>query len=340
MADPNDPLPRAEFPERIPRAAFPDDSPVEFPDRGGLPAPAFPIPVPPTFPQPQPPTGQIIRFPVERTRPPAPPASRIPGIVRAGNAIIGIAIILAEVLRRAQELDIEEEMRVEEATRETIIRRRSLERTPVIVEFPEPRVEPGPDPFEFPLPDFETFPEIPEPSPVPLEIPGVQVPPVPVPEPGEIVVPGPATPTAPRPAAVPAPRPSTVPGIGAEPGVFTPSPRPAVLPIGLPSPVPGIFPVGQPVGLPSPFFVGDPVPLTPTSIPGVRSTPTTFVDVIEFPQPVPQTQPARRCKPCPEEEPPSLRDACFKGLYREGPTTDDVDFTEWAEIDCITGVEI
>ena len=85
--------------------------------------------------------------------------------------------------------------------------------------------------------------------------------------------------------------------------------------------------------------IGD--PLTAFESGGVPSqTTSTFADVLEFPQPVPQTQPARRCRPCPKEEPPTLRDACFKGLYREGPFTDDVDFVEWAEINCATGEEI
>ena len=76
-------------------------------------------------------------------------------------------------------------------------------------------------------------------------------------------------------------------------------------------------------------------------MPRLQPTPTGFIDVIEFPQPVPQPDPARRrCEPCPEKDPPEPRDACFKGLYREGPTTDDVEFTEWVEIDCFTGKEL
>ena len=34
------------------------------------------------------------------------------------------------------------------------------------------------------------------------------------------------------------------------------------------------------------------------------------------------------------------RVSCFKGLYREGRMSDDIDFTQWQEIDCDTGVEI
>jgi hypothetical protein len=44
--------------------------------------------------------------------------------------------------------------------------------------------------------------------------------------------------------------------------------------------------------------------------------------------------PARRC----DDDLDEPRTQCFKGLYREGPL--ETDFTQWVEIDCITGREV
>lgn len=82
-------------------------------------------------------------------------------------------------------------------------------------------------------------------------------------------------------------------------------------------------------------------PLTRIQEAGVGLLPTGVGKVVELvqPQPQPRLDPARRCKPCKEDN-PKPREQCFKGLYREGPLDTEVDFTEWAEIDCFTGVEI
>lgn len=304
------------------------------PIRGGL-----PVPILPTFPElPPQPTTQPVRLP---TGPAAndPVFSQASKILRAGNVIVGIAIILDQLIRKAQDLEIEEEFREREAVFELEKRRRALEREPIEIVITEPREDPGPDPIEFPLPDVSPLPEQPVITPAPVEIPGVQIPTSAPTTPSEIELPGPTTPTAPRPATVPLPGPATVPGIGSQPGVFTPTPTPTPTPIGVPSSLPGIFPIPFPIGRPTTFRVGDPLtPVRPEVVPSGDIG--SFADVTPFPQPLPQQQPARRCEPCPQEEPPSLRDQCFKGLYREGPFTDDVDFTEWAEIDCFTGVEL
>lgn len=312
---------------------------LDDPERGGLPLPAppvFPLPVPPRQP------AQIIRFPVERTRPPARPeltVSRIGQLLRIGNVAVGVAVIADALIRKAQDITIEREQFEREAVFELETRRRALAREPVEIVITDPRVDPGPDPFEFPAPEIRPLPAEPEIQTEPLEIPGVQPPGQPVITPGEIEIPGPSAPTLPAPATVPAPvpatvptpRPAAVPGIGSVPGVFT---------LPAPGPLPGIFPVPLPIGRPSTLRVGDPLTAIETAVPRLEPTPTGFADVLDFPQPVPQQQPARRCEPCPEERPPEPRTECFKGLYREGPTTDDIDFTEWVEIDCFTGQEI
>ena len=302
----------------------------------------FPAPVVPLFP-PLPTTTTVPpRAPVRIIFPSGPAAndpvfSRAGGILRIGNVVVGIAIILDQLIRKAQDLRIEQEERERESVFQQRIRERALQREPLIVEFPAPRVDPPPfDPADIP-----SQPRTPQQQPggTPLEIPGVQVPGIPAPAPAPISVPGPTAPTAPKPATVPAPVPATIPGIGSQVGVFTPPLFPGPITVGVPSPVPGLFPSFR--GAEFPVFepIGD--PLTAFEPGGVASqTTSTFADVLEFPQPVPQTQPARRCRPCPKEDPPTLRDACFKGLYREGPFTDDVDFVEWAEINCVTGEEI
>jgi len=48
----------------------------------------------------------------------------------------------------------------------------------------------------------------------------------------------------------------------------------------------------------------------------------------------------KRCKPCKKcrEEEDTPRDECFKGLYRENAL--ETEFTQWVEIDCLTGREL
>lgn len=305
---------------------------------------SFPVPVVPLFPALPTPTTPP-RAPVVRVIFPSGPAandpvfSRAGALLRSGNILVAGALILDALIRKVQDLEIEEEQREREAVFEKRKRARALKREPLIIEFPPPRPEPGPDPVEFPLPQLDPLPEIPQPGRVsPAQAPEISPPGAPAPTPAPIEVPGPAAPTAPRPAALPVPVPATIPGIGSQPGVFTPAATPRTVTIGAPSPVPGLFPSFSPIGRPSTFRAGD--PLTTVQPGGVASTPSTFAEVLEFPQPVPQTQPQRRCRPCPKKKKPKLRDACFKGLYREGPFDDDVDFVEWAEINCQTGVEI
>lgn len=163
------------------------------------------------------------------------------------------------------------------------------------------------------------------------------------------------------PGGFPTPGPIVAPTAPAAPG--TPGLEPARSPAPSAVPTPGFgigtqrifLPAGSPASLPGqiPFFVGSPAS-NPVNITRrvLREAAPRFVtptgpltrlegSVLQFPvpQPVPQTDPARRCKPCKEDNPKPRRQ-CFKGLYREGPLDTEVDFTEWAEIDCLTGVEI
>lgn len=107
------------------------------------------------------------------------------------------------------------------------------------------------------------------------------------------------------------------------------------------APAPIISPVQYPV-LPRTIW-GNPGLTVPKGDPLQSALPDPFGEVLDFPDPVanPRQDPARqrRCKPCKEDN-PKPRERCFKGLYREGALDTQVDFTKWAEIDCITGVEL
>ena len=187
---------------RVPRGRTrPTDPDTGRPIRVG-----FPVPVIPTFPdlptQPTRPTPTTVRFP------PSPAAndpvfSRAGSILRAGNVVVGIAIILDQLIRKAQDLRIEEEQREREAVFRLETRRRALEREPVEIVVTEPRPPTPPQPVFDPsvIPDL---PELPtqRPSPAPEQLPEIDVP-VEVPLPGEIEAPRPASPSLPSPATVP-----------------------------------------------------------------------------------------------------------------------------------------
>ena len=116
---------------------------------------------------------------------------------------------------------------------------------------------------------------------------------------------------------------------------------------GQPSPITFAGPQGlpQPVtfGVPQPLVWGTPGLTPPKAAPVQSLFQDPFGQVLDFPEPIPNpaTDPARqrRCKPCKEDN-PKPREQCYKGLYREGPMDTQVDYVEWAEIDCVTGVEL
>lgn len=148
---------------------------------------------------------------------------------------------------------------------------------------------------------------------------------------------------------VPAPFPVTVPSPLGVPGPVAPtlpSTPPQPLPTPLPLPTQRPFPIGSPLQLPvfDPLFspVGDPDLLT-----GIDPTPLTFAgpgtspqfsftpDPRLQPQLDPQTNPDRCKRRCDDRE---NRTQCFKGLFRE--STSSIDFTDWQEVDCISGRDI
>lgn len=191
-----------------------------------------------------------------------------------------------------------------------------------------PGSEPAPagDPVVTPTAPEPTFepvqPNIPAPRPTPQVTPRVI--PEPQPFPGPITIPAPA------------PLPGGTPGFGV-PGTVPAFPSPVIFPSAPPVQFPVFppvqFPVFRPVGDPLPAFGGAPTPANPL---------TPFeTGVLDLPQAQPQPQPqTRRCRPCPEDEEKPPRTECFKGLYKEGFRQDDIEFTEWARIDCRTGREL
>ena len=173
---------------------------------------------------------------------------------------------------------------------------------------------------------------------IPPQTPGIQFEVEPIAEPVAPPVVEPVGDPVPDPVADPLPDPGALPPPSIPPGFGVPS-VPGLPTNPLPPPNPIVFSPRTPKRDP----VGDLFDLTPRQPGGVPSEgPRSFApgEVI-FPNPQPNPQPAqRRCRPCPREEEPKPRDKCMKGLYREGFLDNDVDFTEWVEIDCITGREL
>jgi len=192
----------------------------------------------------------------------------------------------------------------------------SPQAVPVPGEAPSVPSVPGSVPI--PEPDIEPI-AIPEPVAVPDIFPDV----------GPVIAPGTAPQTAPAPAPVLLPAPA----VGLPTGGF-----------GVPQTAQQAFPS---------FFTATPsAPATPginfrrivrKRLTRLQEQVVDFeVGKIELPSPqaVPQTDPAkRRCKPCKEDN-PKPREKCMKGIYYEGPLDTDVDFREWAEVDCQTGREL
>lgn len=335
--DPDDP-----FDFRFPVAptrdpGFDFDDPIEpsDPDETGLPAPIIPFPTP----QPSPPTGGTVASrPIFPSGAAAndPVFSQAGKILARGNIAILIATALDQIVRAAQEEQINREQFEREEVDRQIARRLGADNPLRVVTLP-PDVAPSVPEFEAPtfgdlIGDAPPAVRAPTPAPeivfdapqIPSQIPDI----VPAP----IQAPAPVAPES------PAPRPSTAPGpgfgIGTASPVFVPPPR---LPGSFPIAPPTAFPIFSPVQFPVPQPIGDPI-LTSFDVPSVDSP--IDVEIFDFPQaqPQPQTQP-RRCKPCKEDN-PKPRDKCFKGLFREGRLDTEVDFTNWVEISCETGKEI
>lgn len=288
---------------------------------------------------------------------------RLGGVV---GTVAGIATEVAREILTKQERDIEDNLEAQNAAIQKKLDRRAKEkvlrttgvqrasgRPDPAGEFrdraapervlPVPGVRPPSDPFPAADP---VVPRIPAPE--PELTPGTPTPPRDPGErrrrqPGERPVRGPVSPVTGTPGLDPAPFPAPEPLTGP---VSVPTPLPPLATPGFgvpevfgvpgsPVPRPGTvpqFPVFQPVGLPRPppRPVAPPVNLTDFNI-----------DPLQFPVPEaqPQPDPARRCKPCKEDN-PKPRDKCFKGLYRERRLDTEVDFVEWAEINCETGREL
>lgn len=300
--------------------------------------PAFPAPVP-TFPTsipappPQPfPSGPAANDPIfRRTLGSRIPTAGLGRLLGLGGLVITAAEVLVKVLEGLQADRIADILREQDATTariniDAILRRLALEKA-LEIEKKVRALEQAPETFEQPIGD-----PLPAPAPrtAPVAIPGRISPttvPFPVVLPSPISVPGPIAPTLPAPAPTPVPAPVGV-------------PTPRTLPVGLPFELPVFFPRFTPVADPITTPIGDPL-LTPfegTPVPSPAPGPTSQFAFAPDPRLAPQAQqdPDERCRrKCRDDE---IRTQCFKGLYRE--TTRSTEFTEWTEIDCITGQEI
>lgn len=278
---------------------------------------------------------------------------KYPGAGRYGGlwGMAGVFIFgkIIERIFEMQDEEIDAQLEAQNAQIEEKLRRRAKEKVLRTTSMSDPAGATVPT---VPAPDSAAGPEV---LPVPtsrIELPADDPIEIEFPQPGPIIpTPGPVTPTVPTP--TPGQAPATTPGISPTPWpieipstvttpVFNPSaqpkPKPLTSPYGNPWGQPGTWPFQTP----RPGWVGDPQPLSFSQRPSdPRSLTEIDPRVIEFPQPAAQPQPdqARRCKPCKEDN-PQPREACYKGLYREGRMDTDVDFVEWAEINCETGVEI
>lgn len=322
-----------------------------FTGPGGSPGVGAGLPAIPIIPVPGPTPAPTLRI-VRPIRPPTlqlggpaandPVFSRALPFLRIGSAAIGVAAFIDFAVREAQEESINRQQAEREAVDELVARRLGADNPLAVIEISSPLDQPAPPGVEFAAPPRPTPFELPaEVSAPPIEIPqfpSVEIPttlPEIVQAPLEIPAPTPA----PTPTAAPssAPLPAGTPGIGTGVGVFAP---PARAPFSFPRSSPVSFPQFPPVQSPKLQPVGD--PLTPFVTPEVPSTATPFdVGNIELPQTQPQPQ-NQRC-PAPKrkrKKRPERRDACFKGLYREGPFDDQISFTEFAEIDCSSGREL
>jgi hypothetical protein len=282
--------------------------------RAGMPAIPLPFPTPPITPQPFP-TGPAANDPI--FRPKIPLGS---SIFRAGVAGVIIATSI-EILKELGQQQLDKEMREREAELEAAKRARRRDEPfrreivlpgpdvildPNRVEFPRPRREIRPAPPLVPRPVFE---------PVPVSIPTPTVP-VPAIEPVPIEIPAPA----PTPRATPR---------------RAPRAKPRALPRTKPffAGLPRFFPIGLPATSPVnvPRLRPQERPLTPTE-PLVPSLVQPNIGAIQLPtpQPVPQQDPARRCKEVKRRR--KRKGKCEEGFYREfrGKTR----FIPWRERDC------
>lgn len=294
-------------------------------------APAIPLPTPSPTPQlpgtPPPPIEQFPRGPAAND-----PVFRRPGfgigrIFGIGGVLIDVATILVGVIERRQLERMGDIIREQDKTIADRTRERALERAEreaeLAVEKAASSLENAPDTFD-PTP---TQPQVePEtrtfPFGNPFGIPAI------IPTAVPAVVESPAPVVAPLPDILPAPVEIPVPSV-----------PPVVVPAPLPVPDPGILVVPRI----NPLTGVDAASLVSSQVGGIPlGQQAGFVDVSvqDFPTPqtAPQTDPAR-CRPrkC-DDDLDDPRTECFKGLYVE--SSFDTDFIQWAEVDCLTGVQI
>lgn len=296
------------------------------------------------------PPPPVIRAPPPVSRPPFilgeaandPVFSIGKQILRRGLGAVNIAIIVADILKMGQEIDINKQMREREA--EDVINSRRSGRK--IYE------KKGKAVFIFgkillPRPDF--FPKIGRPAPgrVP-KIPNPTQPPfepprVPRENPRRLPDIRPSRPNIPRPQMPPNPR--TQPGRRTAPGQ-SPASLPKTTPKTGPNPflltIPAFFGLSNPFGrvnfqnrpgtLRNPFAS---VPGTP-NLP-IPSTPTLPVPggnigtiVLPSQQPQPQADTARKCETVKRRR--RKKGKCRQGYFRETPT--ETNYTTWREKDC------
>ena len=292
---------------------------------------ALPVPIPPVIPEP---------VPVFRTPPfiPGPaandPVFRVPKtpigvaalgrLIGLGGLVISAADILVKVISQKQleglgDIIRDQDRQIADINIEAILERLSRERA-LRVEKKVAALLGAPETFELPQP-------APRPQTVPGATPGIVAPetvPVEIPFPNVGPLPGPLTPTFPE----LEPQPSA-------PGLPVPTPT------GFPFPVPLQIPSISPLPFSSPSFspltVGDPG-LVRSELPGTASQ--FQVGTLELPivSPAAQADPARcRARKC-DDDLEFDRTECFKGLYRESLRS--TGFTQWVQIDCITGREV
>lgn len=291
----------------------------------GLPALPLPSPLPPTAePIPTGPRtppfipGPAANDPVFR----APALGKLLGI---GGLVITVADVIVRVLEGVQlgqlgDILTRQDREIARINIEGLLEqaRRAKE---LEVEKKVRKLLGAPETFETPLP-------VPPPAPAPeiifAPIPGIVTPktaPTPVPAPSPQAVPGPSPTESPVVRPLPSGTPEIVPAPGIAPGVF-----PLLIPEILPFPTPRKIPL----------TVGDRT-LLPSPAPRLASQFQLGTIQVPSPQLALQLEPATcRARKC-DDDLDRNRTECFKGLYRESLRS--TDFTQWIEIDCITGRE-
>lgn len=272
---------------------------------------------------------------------PANPICRAETVGGTGFPIGAVVVVLAqtaaEILRKVQQKQIDDEYERRQAEADRELERRRKEKEWEKVRTTEPQLPPRPQLPESPADrDRDVLPDVIAPQRVPIRLPSGEPARVPleIPQPEPMPVPRPEPPTLPR----PAPAPARIPG-PIWPGSPAPTARPAIVTQAISRIA---FDQAMQVGTQPLTQVQQSALSSPTTRGSVSVAPSQFASPQFVTQPMPQVGP-QKCAPCPrtkqrcERKKKKARAKCYKGLFVQ--RTRGQKETKWAEVDCKTGRE-